>query len=126
VLIADDHSEVRSAAGRLLAPDCDVLGHAVDAATLFEAAVRLQPDVVLLDFSLPGGRGLDACRHLGSIAPAVKIVAFTAHNDAEIRRAAFDAGCAGFVWKMKAQDELLRTIHAVLGETARPAKGPTA
>ena len=117
VLIADDDPGMSMAVGRLLSPACDIVGYAADVATLFEAAVASRPDVVLLDFSLPGDvKILAACRRLRQIAPAVKIVAFTAHNDEGIRRAAFEAGCSDFVWKLEADSALLSTIQSLVGD----------
>ena len=110
MLIADDHAGVRTAVSRLLSPSCDVVGYAIDGATLFDATVQLRPDVVLLDLSLPGGNGLDACRRLR------RVVALTAHDDDDIRQSAYDAGCSGFVWKLQAEHELLGTIRAVLDD----------
>ena len=126
VLIADDHAGVRMAVSRLLSPSCDVVGHAVDSATLLAATVQLRPDVVLLDLSLPGVNGLDACRRLRRVTPRVKIVAFTAHDDEDIRRSAYEAGCSGFVWKLQAERELLGTLRAVLDDSSRYAEGDTA
>src|SRR4051812_1481950 len=92
VLIADDNAGVRTAVSRLLSPSCDIVGWAVDIATLFDAAVQLRPDVVLLDFSLPGElNGFGACRRLRRVTPEVKVVALTAHDDEEIRRGAYEA-----------------------------------
>ena len=127
MLIADDDAGVRTAVGRLLSPSCDVVAAAGDIGTLFDATIQLRPDVVLLDFSLPGTlNGLDACRRLRRLAPDVKIVALTAHDDEDIRRGAYEAGCSGFVWKLQASTHLLSTIQAVVGGAARSADADTA
>jgi DNA-binding NarL/FixJ family response regulator len=127
VLIADDHAGVRTAVSRLLSPCCDIVACVGDIATLFDATVQLRPDVVLLDFSLPGElNGFDACRRLRLMAPEVKVVAVTAQDDQDIRRGAYEAGCSGFVWKPRASSELLRTIQAVLAGTSRSAEADTA
>ena len=127
VLIADDDAGICTAMTRLLARDCDVVGCVADVATLLDAIVQLQPDVVLLDFSLPGElNGFDVCRRVTTTTPAVKFVAFTADDDADIRRSADEAGFSGFVWKMQAPSALLRTIQTVVDRTARSAEGETA
>jgi DNA-binding NarL/FixJ family response regulator len=127
VLIADDNAGMRTAVSRLVSDVCDVVGFAADVATLFEAAVQLRPDVVLLDFSFPGElNGLDVCRRLRKVAPDVKIVALTAHDYDDIRERAYEAGCSGFVWKPQAPSELLRTIQAVVDGTSRAAEADTA
>jgi len=127
VLIADDNAVMRTAVSRLLSTSCDVVACVVDVATLFDATVQLRPDVVLLDLSLPGElNGFEACRRLRSVTPEVKVVALTAHDDQDIRRAAYEAGCSGFVWKPRAASELLSTIQAVVDGTSRSARDDTA
>jgi DNA-binding NarL/FixJ family response regulator len=92
-----------------------VVGCVVDCAELFEATMRLRPDLVLLDFSLPGGlNGIEACRRLKAMAPDVDVVAFTAYDDPELKRLACEAGASGFVWKLQASDELIRTIRRLV------------
>lgn len=115
VLVADDDAGVRTAISRLLSLSCDVVGCAFDSTTLLEATLRLRPDVVLLDFSLPGGvNGLEMCRRIKTIAPDVNVVAFTGTNDADLRRLAREAGASGFVWKLHAANELLPAIQAAV------------
>jgi CheY-like chemotaxis protein len=120
VLVADDDAGIRTAISRLLSASCDVVGCALDSATLLEATVRLRPDVVLLDFSLPGGlNGLEVCRRIKAMAPEVNVVAFTGTNDADLRRLAQEAGASGFVWKIHAANDLLPTIHAAIDSRER-------
>jgi len=115
VLLADDDAGVRTAISRLLSSSCDVVGCVPDSAELFEATMRLRPDVVLLDFSLPGGlNGIEACRRLKAMAPDVDVVAFTAYDDPELKRLVCEAGASGFVWKLQASDELIRTIRTLV------------
>ena len=127
MVIADDDDAVCTGLARLLSPDCDVVGRVADADTLFEVVARLRPDVVLLDFSLPGElNGLDAGRRLAAATPAVKVLALTATDDLHVRRAAHEAGFAGFVWKLEVATHLLDAIYAVVDRTARSADGETA
>ena len=122
VVIADDDDAVCTGVTRLLSPDCDVVGRAADGEALFELVPRLRPDVVLLDFSLPGDlTGLDIGRRLATTSPQVRVVALTAHDDQHFRRAAQEAGFSGFVWKMEVATQLLDTIYAVVGRSSRPA-----
>jgi DNA-binding NarL/FixJ family response regulator len=118
IIIGDDNESVQAGISRMLSASCDVVGCAADTVTLFEAASRLRPDVVLLDFSLPGNvNALQVCRHIKATAPEVSVVAFTAHDDMDIRRAAHEAGAAAFVSKMHAASELLPTIQALVHRT---------
>jgi two-component system, NarL family, response regulator NreC len=113
VLLADDDASVRTAVSRLLSPSCDVVGCVADIATLFDAAAELRPDVVVLDFSLPGGlNGIEVCRRLKKMRPESGVVAFTAHDDAELSRRALEAGASSYVWKLQAATDLLVAIQA--------------
>jgi len=113
---------MRTAVSRLISLSCDVIECVGDIPALFDAVVRLEPDVVLLDLSLPGGlNGLEACRRLKATSPGVHVVVFTAHDEADLRRSAHDAGASAFVWKLEAATDLLATIHAVADGTARSA-----
>src|SRR4051812_1744072 len=123
VLIADDNAAMCTAVSSLLSPNCDVVACVADIAALFDAASRLRPHVVLLDFTL--SRELSAfevCRRLKTMAPEVKVVALTALDDAEVRRAAYEAGFSGFVWKVRAATELWPMIQAVVDGNAGPAQ----
>lgn len=101
----------------MLTGSCDVVGCAVDVASVLDAVERLHPDVVLLDFSLPGSMtGLDLCRELVA-STQVKIIAFTAFDDPDLRRMARAAGASGYVWKVQAASQLLETIFTVAGDT---------
>jgi DNA-binding NarL/FixJ family response regulator len=113
VLLADDNAGIGVTVSRLLSVSCEFVGRVPDAATLFEAVAQLQPDVVLLDFSLPGGNPLDLSRQLRALRPEIRVVAFTAEDDPEVQRAAFEAGVSGFVWKPRAGRDLVTTIHDV-------------
>jgi len=117
VLLADDDSGMHAAISRLLSSSCELVGSVSDVATLFTAVADLRPDVVLLDFSLPGGlNAFEICRRLTTTAPRVRVVAFTAHDDEDYRRFASDAGASAFVWKMHALTDLVPTIHAVVDD----------
>ena len=121
VLLADDDASILKAITRLLAPACDVVGSAADGAALFEAIAQTRPDVVVLDFSLPGGpNGLELCRRIRETMPEVGVVAFTANDDPVLERLALAAGAFGFVWKPKAPTDLLPTILAAIGRIPRP------
>jgi CheY-like chemotaxis protein len=120
VLLADDDAGICKAITRLLSPTCDVVGPAADSETLLEMVARERPDVVLLDFSLPGGASaLEVCRRIKATTPEVQVVAFTANDDADLERLAFEEGATGFVWKPKAWTDLLPTIRSVLAGTPR-------
>ena len=115
VLLADDDAKVSRAVSRLLSPWCDIVGCAPDRPALFDAGLELGPQVVLLDFSLPGGlTGIEVCRRLKTLAPDVHVIAFTGSSDPELRDRAQEAGASAFVWKLRAPDDLLPAINAVI------------
>ena len=114
VLIADDHQMVRQGLASLLADEFDVVGTVGDAAHLVEEAVRLRPDVIVTDVSMPGSSGLDALRKLKAQRPDVKVVLLTMHVSGELAAEALRAGAAGFVVKQSAGEELVTAIREAL------------
>ena len=115
VLIVDDHAGLVRAVRRLLEQDYDVVGSLRDANTLLEDVQRLLPDVIVLDMNLPGVDGLTACRQITQEKPQIKVIVFTAMEDPNIRRLAFEAGAAAFVHKLSPSDDLLRAIKSLNG-----------
>ena len=123
VLLADDHAGVRAAISRLLSRACDVVGHAADIPALLHTTAQLQPDVVLLDLSLPGHPGiLEGCRRLKATSPLVSVIVFTAQDDEDTKRATSEAGASAFVLKPRAAHDLIATIQRVL---SHDPVGPT-
>jgi DNA-binding NarL/FixJ family response regulator len=114
LLLADDHPEILRAFQRLLAPLFEVVGLVSDGAAVLEAAMRLEPDVVVLDLGMPKLNGLEACAQLKAEHPKTKIVVVTATNDEEIRQAAFRNGASAFVLKQKAAADLCSVIQRAL------------
>jgi DNA-binding NarL/FixJ family response regulator len=113
VLLADDYVPLLKALSRLLEQDCDLVGYATTAAELFDLAATSAPDVVVLDLSLPDASGIDACRHLRSLQPAIRIVMLTAIDDHLIREAAMEAGASDFVLKRALDEQLMPAIRGV-------------
>ena len=115
VLVADDHPDVAKAVCRLLALDCEIVGTVADGSALLEAVQRLEPDVVVLDVNLPNVHGLEACRQLTQMNPAMKVVVFSAMNDPEIREQSFALGASAFVCKL-APGDLLSAIKRLYAD----------
>lgn len=107
VLLADDYPGIVHAITRLLALDCDVVGSVADGSALVEAAQRYQPDVIVLDLNLPNVDGLEACRHITTLHPAIRVIMFTVESDPVVRQLALDAGASAFVSKLAVNDLLL-------------------
>jgi DNA-binding NarL/FixJ family response regulator len=110
VLVAEDHPQVAKAVCRLLALDCDIVGHVEDGNAALEAAHRLQPDVIVIDLNLPHVNGLEACRQITEVNPAIKVIVFTATNDPDVRERALALGASAFISKTAPDGNLLSTV----------------
>jgi two-component system, NarL family, response regulator NreC len=114
LLLVDDHAVVRSGLRMLLENerDVEIIGEASSAYEAIDAAVRLQPNVILMDIGLPDLSGIDATREIKKRIPNVSIVALTIHEDEEYFFKMLEAGATGYVPKRAAPDELLTAIRA--------------
>jgi DNA-binding NarL/FixJ family response regulator len=114
VLLADDHALILGAFEKLLAGECDVVGQVSDGRALIEAAEKLQPDVIVLDISMPHLSGLEAARQIRRQLPRVKLVFLTMYEDADLVAEAFRAGASGYLLKSSAVTELATAIREVM------------
>jgi len=117
IVLADDHVVVREGLKALInAQDgMTVVGEAVDGLTACQEARRLQPDVVVMDVSMPERTGSQATEWLTTECPRVKVLALTVHEDKGYIRQLLAAGAAGYVLKRAAADELIHAIRVVAG-----------
>ena len=115
VLIADDHPLLRAGLRRLLDADSDIetVGEAANGAEALQLTGELQPDVVLLDISMPGEDGIATTRTLKSRFPGVLVLFLTMHEEEGMLHEALRAGGDGYVIKRADGPEILRAIHAV-------------
>ncbi|MGQ0666728.1 MAG: response regulator [Nitrospiraceae bacterium] len=113
VLLADDHTLVLEGFKKLLEEHCQVVGSVEDGRALLDAAKRLQPEIIVLDISMPHLNGLDAARRLRKIVPQAKLIFVTVHADQDYVTQAFQAGASGYLLKRSAGSELLQAIQAV-------------
>src|SRR5262245_10425150 len=114
VLLADDHVVFTDGIQKILSERFDVVGSVVDGSSLFEAAMRLRPDVIVADISMPTLSGLDVLRQLNARHDGIRVVFLTMYADARLAAEAFRLGARGFVLKHSSGDELVRAIDAVL------------
>lgn len=115
VLLADDHVLVLEGFRRILQEHYELVGTVGDGYALLAAAKTVQPDIVILDISMPLLNGIDTAAQLKKICPTTKIIVVTMHAGADYVRSAFEAGASAYVLKGSAVDELEQAIRAVLG-----------
>ena len=113
IVLADDHILLMDTVRVLLEPHFEVVGTFPDGEALVEAAVSLQPDVVVLDLHMPRMNGLLACVKLKGLLPKTKVVFLTMNQDLDTIGEAFRSGASGYVLKTSAATELLSAIREV-------------
>ena len=116
VLLVDDHAIVRDGIAAFLARcrDIQIVGQAVDGQTGVEAVAKLQPDVVLMDITMPVMNGLDATREIHKRFPNTRVLVLTQHENKEYVMPLLQAGAVGYISKRARAHELIeaiRTIH---------------
>jgi DNA-binding NarL/FixJ family response regulator len=114
VLLADDHTLVLEGLAKLVMEDCDLVGKVEDGRALIQAAQQLEPDVIVLDISMPQLNGLEAGRQLKKLLPSIKLIYLTMHADPVYAKEAFHIGASGFLLKRSAASELSQSIHAAM------------
>ncbi len=114
VLLVDDHPLVRAGLVGLLQtePDVEVVAAATDGAEAVALVVEHQPDVVLMDLSMPRVDGIEATRAVLSARPQTHVVVLTSFSDRARILAALDAGAMGYLLKDAEPDELVRAVRA--------------
>ncbi|TZF79801.1 response regulator, partial [Cognatilysobacter lacus] len=114
VLICDDHNLIRAGLHRLVASfdGIEVVGEASSADEAVMRTREVQPNVVLLDLSMPGRNGFDALDELRRVAPDTAVVIMSMHDDAGHVREALARGASGFVVKEAAPAELEVALRA--------------
>lgn len=115
IVLVDDHSVLRQGLRLLLEtqPDLAVVGEAEDAEEALDVIRQTEPDLLLLDLSLPGMSGLDLLHLVLAGASALKVIILTMHDDAEFVRSALVAGASGYMLKRAVGNELLEAIRKV-------------
>lgn len=115
VLIADDHAVVREGTRRILdaEDDIEVVGEAEDGETAVKLAVRLKPDVAIMDIAMPDMDGVEATRLIKSLAPGVAVLVLSAYDDDQFVFSLLEAGAAGYLLKTVRARELVGAVRAV-------------
>jgi DNA-binding NarL/FixJ family response regulator len=115
ILVVDDHPIVRQGLKTLLEGHSgwQVIGEASDGAEALEKAREMNPDVMVLDVTMPRMNGLEACRLLRRQFPELEILFVTQHDSPQMMREALEAGARGYVVKSNAARDLLAAVEAV-------------
>ena len=114
ILVADDHTMLLEAFKALLEPEFEIVGTVTDGRALLAAFSRLNPDVVLMDISMPLLNGLDAGRQLKLLQRSVKLIYVTMNPDPDLAGEALRLGASGYVLKSSAASELTQAIREAL------------
>src|SRR5271165_7078414 len=118
VVLADDHQEVIARVCRTLDESFEVIDTVEDGNQAVEAVLLLDPDVLVIDISMPVLNGLQAARRLQGLNCRTKVVFLTIHEDHDFVTAALSAGAAGYVTKARLSTDLVPAIReALLGHT---------
>jgi len=114
VLIVDDHQLFAEGLTHMLQDRFEIAGRITDGRLLLDAVRRLDPDVLLLDMSMPHASGLDLLLELKAQGVACRTIVLTMHADPRMAAEALKAGAAGFVLKESSREELVNALEAVL------------
>ena len=127
VLLVDDHPVVRTGYRHLLqsAAGLVVVAEADDSASAYEAFKAIEPDVVVMDISLPGVSGIEVTKRMLAYRPQSRVLIFSMHDEAIFVSRAVHSGAAGFLSKRSAPEKLIEAVRTVArGEVYMSADAP--
>jgi len=114
ILLADDHAILLDAFKKLLEPVYQVVGAVTDGRALIDQAVKVRPDIFLIDIAMPRLNGLDACERIKVLLPDARVIFLTMNEDSETAAEAIRRGASGYLIKKSAFSELIAAIQTVL------------
>ena len=115
IVLADDHGVVRQGFRRILEAqaDMEIVGEASNGREALEAAVKLSPDVVVMDVAMPELNGIEATRRMAEAAPRTRVLALSMHKDSVYVREILRAGARGYLLKDAVDEDLIAAVRAV-------------
>ncbi len=119
VLLVDDHAVVREGYRRLLERhgDIRVVGEAVDSASAYSLFCALDPEIVVMDITLPGTSGIETLQRMLAYKADTRVLVFSMHEEIIFAKRALQAGAFGYVTKSSAPNVLVEAVHAVAAGT---------
>ncbi len=116
ILLVDDHPLLRTGLAMTLddEPDFEIVGQAADAEEALDVVDRLDPDLVVVDLSLPGMGGLELVKHLQTIRPETRTLVVSRHDESLYAERAVRAGAKGYVSKLEAGEKIVAAVRTVL------------
>src|SRR5579864_8234 len=115
VIVADDHTILRAGLRMMLnaTPDIEVIGEASDGKQAVAEALRLVPDVIVMDITMPECNGIEATRQVKKLLPETRVLVLTMHENEEYLFQMLRAGAAGYILKEALDTELINAIRVV-------------
>jgi two-component system response regulator NreC len=115
ILLADDHALVRQGFRMILSaqPDMQIVGEAGNGREAVELGEKLQPDLVIMDVTMPELNGVEATRRLAAVAPRARVLALSMHKDSVYVREILRAGARGYLLKDSVDADLLAAVRAI-------------
>jgi DNA-binding NarL/FixJ family response regulator len=114
IVLADDRPDVLETVAKLLEPKYEVVGKVRDGQALIDAAMRLKPELIVTDISMPVLSGIEAATKLAQSGNASIVIFLTVHEDADFVRACLQIGALGYVIKSRLTTDLLPAIQQTL------------
>jgi DNA-binding NarL/FixJ family response regulator len=125
VVIVDDHTLFGIALGKLLEPDCHIVGTFSGVRECLAEVEQLDPDIVILDVQMPSISGLQAAHEIRRRLPGARLIFVTASEDPDVASAAYAVGASAFVLKRSAGTELQSAIRDAMRDQSSVALRPT-
>src|SRR5262245_10224710 len=114
VLLADDLPQMRELVAEVLQPECDIVGSVHSGEQVIESVAKLNPDIVVLDISMPGFNGFQVASQLRDSRCRAKVILLSVHQDKDLIAAAHAVGAASYVFKSRIDTDLLPAVQSAL------------
>ena len=116
IILADDHTIVRQGLARLLEdqPDLEVVGEAVNGRVAIEKALKLKPDIIIMDIAMPLMNGIEAAKRIRKELPKTKILILSMYSHEHYIHELLETGISGYLLKDSSSRDILKAIHAAM------------